>query len=206
MTVPVERVRGPALRPADRAIRALRIRAVRPFVPAGSRVLDVGCYDGSLFAALSDRVASGVGLDPALLAPRDDGRFRYLADTFPSDAIDEERFDVVTMLAVLEHVPDTDIPTWAEACSAALTPDGIVVATVPDPRIDGLLHGLTRLRLVAGMSADEHHGADPMSMPNAFAAVGLGLRIHRRFELGLNHLFVFERCADADLTTSRDVP
>ncbi len=193
MTVPLERVRGPSLLPADRAIRALRVRAIRPHVPAGSRVLDIGCYDGSLFASLGDRIVGGVGVDPALVRSREDERFRYLADTFPSVAIGDERFDVITMLAVLEHVPDGEIGAWAEACSRALGPGGVIVATMPDPRVDDLLHVLARVRLVAGMAAHEHHGADPRSMPGVFESVGLRLRFHRRFEFGLNHLFVFER-------------
>ena len=59
-------VQGPPLRRADRVIRSLRLRQVGRFLPAEARVLDVGCYDGALFARYADRIASGVGLDPLL--------------------------------------------------------------------------------------------------------------------------------------------
>jgi len=193
MTVRLQRVRGPAPRAIDRAIRYLRIRQARRHITDGSSVLDVGCSDGSLFVALADRISHGVGVDPRLMDTQHDGRFRYIADGFPTDALNAERFDVITMLAVLEHVPDEELSAWAEACALLLTPKGIVIATVPQPRVDSLLHLLIRLRLIAGIASHEHHGADPGAIPALFAHRGLTLRARRRFELGLNNLFVFGR-------------
>jgi 2-polyprenyl-3-methyl-5-hydroxy-6-metoxy-1,4-benzoquinol methylase len=193
MKAPLQPVRGPTLRPADRAIRWVRIRQARRHVTAGSRVLDIGCGDGSLFASLGERISGGVGIDPGLAAPSDDGRFRFIADGFPTVALDEEQFDVITMLAVLEHVPDDELPAWAEACARLLTRDGVIVATMPEPRVDDLLHLLMRMHLVAGMAAHEHHGADPKALRTVFAGQRLEILEHRRFELGLNNLFVFGR-------------
>jgi 2-polyprenyl-3-methyl-5-hydroxy-6-metoxy-1,4-benzoquinol methylase len=191
MTARLQRVLGPAPRAIDRAIRYLRIRQVRRHITDGRSVLDVGCSDGSLFVALADRISRGVGVDPRLMGSQHDGRFRYIADGFPTNALDSERFDVITMLAVLEHVPDEELPEWADACALLLAPHGIVIATVPDPRVDQLLHILIRLRLIAGMATHEHHGADPNAIPAVFADRGLTLRARRRFEFGLNNLFVF---------------
>jgi 2-polyprenyl-3-methyl-5-hydroxy-6-metoxy-1,4-benzoquinol methylase len=193
MTVPAQRVHGPTPRLLDRHIRSLRIRQVRQYIASGSSVLDVGCFDGSLFVTLGGRISRGVGVDPQLIVTRQDGRFRFVADGFPTTALDGERFDVITMLAVLEHVPDEDLPTWAQECANLLEPEGVVIATVPDPRVDDMLHLLMRLRLVAGMAAHQHHGADPSILPTVFAHHGLVLRSHRRFEFGLNNLFVFGR-------------
>jgi 2-polyprenyl-3-methyl-5-hydroxy-6-metoxy-1,4-benzoquinol methylase len=192
MTVARQEVRGPAPRPADRLIRTLRIRQAARYIEPGRSILDVGCFDGSLFTTLGDRVASGVGLDPLLIETRRDGRFRFVAESFPTPALGAARFDVIAMLAVLEHVPDEDLAAWVEACATLLEPDGIVVATIPDPRVDTVLHLLMRLRLVAGMAAHEHHGAAPNTIVSAFADHGFALRTRRRFEFGLNNLFVFE--------------
>lgn len=184
-------VQGPPLRPADRIIRSLRMRQVGRFLPAGARVLDVGCYDGALFARYADRIASGVGLDPMLASSGTRGKFRFIADGFPSAAMDEERFDVITLLAVLEHVRTAELAVWRDACSRLLVPGGAVVATVPSPRVDDILHVMMRLHLVEGMSVHEHHGFDPRGVPATFAGTTLSLVAQRRFEFGLNNLFVF---------------
>jgi 2-polyprenyl-3-methyl-5-hydroxy-6-metoxy-1,4-benzoquinol methylase len=186
-------VQGPRLRRADRVIRSLRLRQVDRFLPAEARVLDVGCYDGALFARYADRIASGVGLDPLLASSGTRGKFRFVADGFPSDALKDERFDVITFLAVLEHVRATELAAWPDACNRLLAPGGVVVATVPSPRVDDILHVLIRLHLVEGMSVHEHHGFDPGRVPAAFASTTLSLVAQRRFELGLNNLYVFRK-------------
>ena len=189
-------VHGPPLQRIDRAIRARRLRQVRRFLPAGAKVLDVGCYDGALFSAFGNRLAEGVGVDPMLQRSGQRGRFRFIADGFPTAAIGSENFDVITLLAVLEHVPALELPVWRDACARLLAPAGVIVATVPSPRVDDVLHVLMRLRLIAGMSVHEHHGFDPETVPRIFAEADLALIERRRFELGFNNLFVFGRGAD----------
>jgi len=44
-----------------------------------------------------------------------------------------------------------------------------------------------------GMEAEQHHGFDPGEVVPLMAGAGLRLVRHERFELGLNHLFVFDR-------------
>ena len=186
-------VQGPPLRWADRIIRSLRLRQVGRFLSPGSRVLDVGCYDGALFARYSDRITYGVGLDPLLAASGQRGRFRFHADGFPSRALGDDLFDMITFLAVLEHVEATDLAAWRDACEQLLAPGGIVVATVPSPRVDNILHALMTVHLIEGMSVHEHHGLDPRQVPEVFGSASLSLIERRRFELGLNNLYVFKK-------------
>jgi hypothetical protein len=65
--------------------------------------------------------------------------------------------------------------------------------TVPSPTVDRLLDGLIRLRLLHGMDPEAHHGFDPVAVIPMFVDAGFRLSRHRRFELGFNNLFVFER-------------
>jgi 2-polyprenyl-3-methyl-5-hydroxy-6-metoxy-1,4-benzoquinol methylase len=201
---PTVAVSGPPLRALDRFLRRWRIRKVRRFIPRGSTVLDVGCHDGALFRILSGRLAGGVGLDPVVERSESRGRFRFVSGTFPDDLASDERFDVITLMAVLEHVEPGRLPTWSEACRTRLAPGGVVIATVPSAKVDGLLDVLSRVGLVAGMSLEEHHGFDPADVPRSFGSDGLRLVRHDRFEFGLNNLFVF-RSAEAPrrLTTER---
>jgi 2-polyprenyl-3-methyl-5-hydroxy-6-metoxy-1,4-benzoquinol methylase len=196
VTVPLTSVSDPPLRALDRLLRSWRIRKIRPYVRSGSTVLDIGCHDGALFSSLSDQISRGIGIDPTLVRSEAHGQFRFIPDMFPSDLLRGERFDVITLLAVLEHVESSELPRWRESFEQLLVPGGLVVATVPSPRVDRVLDVLTRFRLVAGMSIEEHHGFDASRVPSLLSSRGIELMVHRRFELGMNNLYVFKRTLD----------
>jgi SAM-dependent methyltransferase len=186
----------------DEIIRNARIAQAVRVIPPGARVLDVGCHDGALFRRLGPALREGLGLDPALRGPLAGERYRLQPGLFPADGPDEPgTFDVVTMLAVLEHLPPEEQKAAAEATHRLLTPGGLVIVTVPSPVVDHLLRWLTRLRVLDGMEAGQHHGFDPADVTPLMEAVGLRLVQHRRFELGLNHLFVLERPTHGDSVT-----
>jgi SAM-dependent methyltransferase len=113
--------------------------------------------------------------------------------SFPDDLPDCAPFDVITMLAVLEHVPRDRQQAFASACAKYLRPGGRLVITVPSPRVDAILSVLKTLRLVDGMSLEEHYGFDPDATPSIFASHGFDAVERRRFQFGLNNLFVFRR-------------
>jgi SAM-dependent methyltransferase len=183
------------LKPLDRFLQRWRLRRARPFVPAGSRVFDVGCADGELFTAWRGHIAGGMGVDPNLNQEVVGDGFRLLPGRFPAEVPQGEQFDVITMLAVLEHLSEAETAALPGACAALLTPSGRVVITVPSPRVDDILAVLLRLRLVAGQSLHEHHGFDPHDALTVFKPPVFGLVARRTFQLGLNNLFVFEKTA-----------
>jgi 2-polyprenyl-3-methyl-5-hydroxy-6-metoxy-1,4-benzoquinol methylase len=178
--------------PLDRLIQRLRVRKALPHIPAGGRLLDVGCADGALIRAAAGRVRDAVGIDPD--APAGSGLVR---GSFPGDLGDKGPYDVIALLAVFEHVPEEERASFVAACRALLRAGGRVVVTVPAPVVDGIVDTLRRLRLVRGMDIEAHHGYRPEETPAHFAKAGLRLVKHERFELGLNHLFVFELPATA---------
>ena len=61
--------------------------------------------------------------------------------------------------------------------------------------LDGILDVLLRLRIIDGMELGEHHGFDVADTVPIFQTAGFALTVHRRFQLGLNHLLVFEKPA-----------
>jgi len=177
----------------DRTLRDWRIRRAVPCIPNDAVVLDVGCYDGSLFRRLGSRLRFGVGVDPMLGDTVEGERFHLLPGDFPNVPTLPERVDVITMLAVLEHVPSDDLESWTRACRKLLAPGGLVVATFPSPAVDKILDVLLRLRLLHGMEFGQHHGADPRASAQAFERAGFSLLKWQRFQLGLNNLIVLRR-------------
>lgn len=176
----------------DRLLQRRRIMIARGYIPIGSRVLDVGCADGALFRRLSKRIESEIGIDPDLVEIRRFGNFTLIPGNFPSSVVGEV-FDAITMLAVIEHIPEDDLSRWPAECHTLLRHGGHLVITVPSAAVDRLLFPLQRLRLIDGMALDTHHGFSPERVPELFSGDGLALVARRSFELGLNNLFVFEK-------------
>jgi hypothetical protein len=68
-----------------------------------------------------------------------------------------------------------------------------VIITVPSLWVDVVVETLCFLKLADGMSLEEHHGFDPRTTPEVFTPHGFDLECRCRFQLGLNHLFVFRK-------------
>ena len=58
--------------------------------------------------------------------------------------------------------------------------------------VDTILDVLAFLKLIDGMSLEQHYGFEPGDTPGIFEGL-LELRVDRSFQLGLNRLFVFEK-------------
>lgn len=183
----------PPLKPLDRVLQRWRFRKAQPFIGWHDRILDVGCSDGALFRYLGDRFGFGVGVDPALRSSIDADRYLLLADTFPGALSESETFHVITMLAVLEHIPADRLEELRRECVRLLKPGGRLVITVPSKAVDGILYWLSKMRLVEGIGLHEHHGFEPAATRLIFSDPQLHLMKHRKFQLGLNNLFVFEK-------------
>ena len=176
----------------DRYLQKWRIRKARRELRAGARVLDIGTHDGTLFSLTGAR---GVGIDPELAEGTSIPGVTLVKGLFPEDlpTLPNESFDAVTALAVIEHVPESELPVWAETIARLVVPNGLLVITVPAPTVDRILHVLIRLHLAAGMEAHQHHGFQVSNLDHIFTAPLWQRAKHRTFQLGLNHLYVFER-------------
>src|SRR2546423_1021173 len=177
----------------DRVLQRWRIAKTRPFIRPGARVLDIGSSDGTLFEALGSRLGSGLGIDPTLKANGYVGSVPLVAGFFPDDMPAVEPFDVITMLAVLEHFPASQYEGLRVGCNKFLKPGGLLIITVPSPMVDEILKVLKALRLIDGMSLEEHHGYEVRQTAEIFSPPEFQLLARVRFQLGLNNLFVFQR-------------
>src|SRR5438309_1525317 len=179
------------MRCIDRVLQKWRARMARPWIAGGAHVLDIGCHQGEFLKSLGERIGPSVGLDPLAL-PETAPRYRLLPELFkPPTAFTDGSFDAVVMLATLEHIRDKE--PLARECWRLLRPGGRVIITVPSGFVDVIVHLLCKIRLADGMSLDEHHGYDPRTTPDVFGRHGFTLERWRRFQLGLNHLFVLKK-------------
>ena len=105
------------------------IQATRRAVPNG-KLLDVGCGRGDLLARAA-KYYDCVGLEPSATAAAAVRQLGYpvIESTFEQAVIAPGSFDVVTMDAVIEHVPS---PTQAlQQINACLRRNGVVVLKTP---------------------------------------------------------------------------
>jgi 2-polyprenyl-3-methyl-5-hydroxy-6-metoxy-1,4-benzoquinol methylase len=179
----------------DRFLQRYRIRMVRPHLSDAQRVLDIGCDDGVLLDMLNG-IKDYVGIDPVAPNKYSLKRGVLIKGHFPADLPDQRPFDAITMLAVLEHIPAQDQAEFAATCAKLLNPGGKILITVPSPVVDSILVVLRALRLLDAESLEEHYGFDVRKTPEIFGRAGLQLIAHRRFQLGLNNLFVFANPSD----------
>jgi 2-polyprenyl-3-methyl-5-hydroxy-6-metoxy-1,4-benzoquinol methylase len=175
----------------DRLLQRRRIAVARNHIPVFGHVLDVGCADGALFRMLRDRNVSGIGIDHDLHKTRRFNGFTLIPGSFPDDVPVGPMFDAITMLAVVEHVPENELTRWPHECLSRLRMGGRLIVTVPAAAADRLLIPLQKLGLIHGMSLETHHGFSPARVPEIFSVDGLKPVARRRFEFGFNNLFVF---------------
>lgn len=139
---------------------AQRLAYLRAHVPAGMRVLDVGCGAGEFAAALAAGGALVTGIDVAReplrrAAARAPALDLHLVEAEPpSWPLPDGGYDVVWAGEVLEHVADT--AAWLSEVRRVLRSGGTLLLSTPD-------HGpLARLALGLAPRAFDRH-FDPRS-------------------------------------------
>lgn len=178
----------------DRFLRDWRIRKTIPYVRANDKILDVGCFDDTLFIKLSSKpIGESIGLDPLLKTPIEEEGYKLLPGKFSEDLPENKTFNCITMLAVLEHIPKKEQLQLSQTFYNYLEPKGRVIITVPSPLVDYILWILSKLRLIDGMSLEEHYGFKAKDTPSLFSESQFKMIKHKSFQLGLNNLFVFEK-------------
>ncbi|MES1261394.1 MAG: methyltransferase domain-containing protein [Acidobacteriota bacterium] len=179
----------------DRVLQRWRIRKANAFIRPGDQLLDIGTADGALFSLIPG-LGDSVGLDPEFdMTVTPPSGVRFYRGLFPQALPGPMKFDVITMLAVLEHIPPEGQVPLALACAAHLKPGGRLIITVPSPAVDYILAVLKTFRLIDGMALEQHYGFETGRVPGIFSRDGLDMVASRRFQFGLNNLFVFQRAA-----------
>lgn len=142
----------------SRIVRDQRMAKVVPHI-RGS-VLDLGCGNGSILAAVQDQIEDYIGVDHS------ENLIKQLQSQFPGYKfykydldVDElefpHRFDVITLIALIEHVFNQK--HLFSQLVPLLKPEGKIVLTTPTPFGNDVVHRIgARLGLFSPQAASDH--------------------------------------------------
>lgn len=177
----------------DLFIQKLRIKEAEKYI-IGNSILDIGCHQGELFNHLLKRKEiTGDGIDTVLTKTVTTEKYNLFPGYFPKDFKLQKQYDTTTFLAVLEHIPIEEIKKYPDILSNFLLPKARVIITIPSKKVDYILNVLLFFRLIKGMDLEHHQDFDRSLLKDIFISGGYKLIIEKKFELGLNNLYVFEK-------------
>ena len=168
-------------------LRRKRIDKARPFL--SGRVLDVGCGTGALAAFVP---AEGYfGMEP------DDFSLDLAQKSFPGHSFsktlpDDQYYDVIVALAVIEHIPDP--ANWLAVMAQKLVVGGIVVLTTPHPAMEWIHTLGAKLGIFSAHAKEQHETLlDADAMSDIACKADLRVTRYVRFLWGCNQLFVLSQ-------------
>jgi len=89
----------------DRYLQNVRINKAKNYIRKNDCVLDVGSVDGVMFEKWRGLIGKSVGVDPTLNDTIEKDFYTLYPGYFPEACPQSETFNVITILAVLEHIP-----------------------------------------------------------------------------------------------------
>jgi len=149
---------------------------------AKGHILDIGCGEGNY---LIKKWNDGIGVD---VFPWD-GVDKVIDTT--KLPFDDESFDTVTMLAVINHIVQRK--QVLDECYRVLKKNGRILMTIPYPLVSFLRHKLAiwdKDQTVRGMSEGEVYGFSESEISHMLQSSKFDFMGHKKFALGLNHLYI----------------
>lgn len=203
------------------AVNPLRIDFIREHARlSGSNVVDVGCGGGILTEGLADAGAHALGIDlseQVLAAAREHAALRGAMVDYrciSAEALAREqpgRFDIVTCMEMLEHVPDP--ASIVRSCAQLVRPGGQVFFSTLNKKLKSYLLAIVAAEYLLRMIPRGTHQFETFIRPSELCGfarqAGLELIALRgvsyqplwdKFQLGtdldVNYLAAFERPLD----------
>jgi ubiquinone/menaquinone biosynthesis C-methylase UbiE len=120
------------------------------------RILDIGCGSYPYFLSTTN-FKEKYGIDPSLKVSSDQNIKLLKKDvTKQKLPFKDNFFDVVTMLAVFEHIDNDKMDIVLKEIIRVLKKEGIFIITTPSPWSDKLLHNMAKIGLISSVEIHEH--------------------------------------------------
>lgn len=144
----------------DRLIQTIRYRKVIDLIPYGCVLADLGCGEGDFlrYINIKRQIAFGYGIDKKIKYPNANIYQNLLfkeGDLNKRIPLDNTSVDVVTALAVIEHLYNPSI--FVLEILRILKPGGVCILTTPSPIAKPLLEFMAyRLRIISEKDIRDH--------------------------------------------------
>ncbi len=138
----------------------LRARKANQLIPGGlrdGRILDIGCGSFPYFLShtyFKEKYA--IDQFPAGMQGLDIHWSVLDLNQAPQIPFEEAYFDVITLLAVVEHLNPDSLVILLKDAYRSLKPGGLLIMTTPASWSDRLLHWMARVNLVSKEEIEEH--------------------------------------------------
>jgi SAM-dependent methyltransferase len=177
--------------------RAMTANRLIPEKLREGRILDIGCGSYPYFLShTSFKEKFAIDQLPPAVEGKEIAWHTLDLNSKPSIPFEESYFDVITMLAVAEHLnPESLVELYKEAYRV-LRPGGRLIVTTPAARSDGLLKFMATVGLVSKEEIDEHVYAYTLPLLGwYFGRGGFGMDQVKfgTFEFGFNMWAMAER-------------
>jgi ubiquinone biosynthesis O-methyltransferase len=177
-------------------INPLRMEFITRQAPLdGARVLDIGCGGGILSESLAEAGARVTGIDAGadtLEIARQHARRSGLSIDYRRGTVEalassgEEKFDVITCMELLEHVPDPR--SIISACARLLNPGGNLICATVSRSMKSFLFAIIGAEYILRLLPVGSHDHGKFIKPDELAAWGKesGLKMQSVTGLGYN--------------------
>jgi ubiquinone/menaquinone biosynthesis C-methylase UbiE len=181
--------------PLEVVLRYFRINAADRETPGDAVLLDIGCGRWCYFLRRArKKIKKGFGFDAHVDYQEKSKRNLEIKNFEFKDSLPYESnfFDAVTMIAVFEHF--NDVNKLISETSRVLKPKGTAIVTFPAKKSKLTLNILASLRILNPKEIFSHKRyLTTDEAINLFKNCGFKLKKLKHFELGYNHLYVFEK-------------
>jgi ubiquinone/menaquinone biosynthesis C-methylase UbiE len=173
----------------------MRFRKIMHRIPPRSEILDLGCgYNGAFLRSIESIISSGVGIDISVNKNMNDNRIKLLEhDLNHQLPIPENRFDIITSLANIEHLNNPE-KVFGEMYRV-LRIGGFLFLTTPSIYAKHVLEFLSyKLQLISEQEIRDHKNYfNRHILADYCKSVGFHTWYHRYFQMGMNNFLIAQK-------------
>jgi len=176
-----------------------RAKLVDKLIPEKLRdgkILDIGCGSYPLFLEKTT-FREKHGVDKGLSCEAENILFRQIDIAKQGLPYGDHSFNLVTLIAVIEHFTEDKIVEVFKEIDRVLHPEGLILVTTPTPRGDKVLMPMAALGIVSKEEVREHldGGITEEDMKMYLRNAELEYKTMRsgRFEFGMNAWYKIEK-------------